>query len=508
MIDIDFADYYRPDHGSRRGPQRRFHNSKARYPLQEGGKGGGKSLALMWEAVYQCTIVPSSNNLLLRRTITATEKGGIQDLFLKHVPRKLYRGWNGSVHCATFGNGAKLFFGHVRTEQDLLQYQSSEFLFIGWDELTHFLYSMWNFMKGVNRCPVKFDTNGDPVRARMAGATNTNGIGHFWTKSLWIDKQLPLGEMAVDYNPEDYEAIHSTYADNATYANDADYISGLESITDPVLRASWISGSWDLPSGMFFSNWDCRWDIQAGRYIGRHVRRLDEVEFEDWQERWISIDWGFAHASAVLWFTRANVIDGFGKKKNVIVCYRELVVRGHNEALLAEKIGKATPENEKIAYVYLSPDRFNRQNEEHTIADRLGDELRQFDIPRPERANNERVGGWRLVYTLLDTDGFVVLDTCRDVIESVPKLQRDEKNLEDARKEGNELFLDVDESLRYGLMSYASKAEVPREVEMDRRIKSIKDPTAKYMEYLRLQNQNRGSDIELNVPGPALPGRR
>ena len=57
-------------------------------------------------------------------------------------------------------------------------------------------------------------------------------------------------------------------------------------------------------------------------------------------------------------------------------------------------------------------------------------------------------------------------------------------------------------------MSYASKAEVPREVEMDRRIKSIKDPTAKYMEYLRLQNQNRGSDIELNVPGPALPGRR
>ena len=72
----------------------------------------------------------------------------------------------------------------------------------------------------------------------------------------------------------------------------------------------------------------------------------------------------------------------------------------------------------------------------------------------------------------------------------------------------NGLLVHNCESLRYGLMSYASKAEVPREVEMDRRIKSIKDPTAKYMEYLRLQNQNRGSDIELNVPGPALPGRR
>ena len=332
----------------------------------------------------------------------------------------------------------------------------------------------------------------------MAGATNPNGIGSGWVKALWITKQPPAGEMMLNYDPNDYEAIHSTYEDNKIYVNDAEYIAGLASISDPALRAAWIPGDWNILAGQFFQNWD----------LARHVRAYAEIDWEDWQERWISIDWGFAHASAVLWFTRANITDGFGRKKNVIVCYRELVVRGHNEALLAEKIGKATPETERIAHVYLSPDRFNRSNEEHTIADRLGDELRQFDIPRPERANNERVGGWRLVYTLLDTDGFVVLDTCRDVIESVPKLQRDEKNLEDARKEGNELFLDVDESLRYGLMSYASKAEVPREVEMDRRIKSIKDPTAKYMEYLRLQNQNHGSDLELNVPGPALPGRR
>jgi len=30
---------------------------------------------------------------------------------------------------------------------------------------------------------------------------------------------------------------------------------------------------------------------------------------------------------------------------------------------------------------------------------------------------------------------------------------RDEKNVEDAQKEGNELFLDVCESFRYGVMS-------------------------------------------------------
>ena len=33
--------------------QTEFHLSAARYPLMEGGRGGGKSTALLWEAVYQ-----------------------------------------------------------------------------------------------------------------------------------------------------------------------------------------------------------------------------------------------------------------------------------------------------------------------------------------------------------------------------------------------------------------------------------------------------------------------
>jgi hypothetical protein len=56
------------------------------------------------------------------------------------------------------------------------------------------------------------------------------------------------------------------------------------------------------------------------------------------------------------------------------------------------------------------------------------------------------------------------LDNCPDVIDSIPKLMRDEKNIEDAQKEGNELFLDVCESFRYGVMSYASEQATPREV--------------------------------------------
>ena len=85
-----------------------------------------------------------------------------------------------------------------------------------------------------------------------------------------------------------------------------------------------------------------------------------------------------------------------------------------------------------------------------------------------------------------------------DVIDSIPKLMRDEKNIEDAQKEGNELFLDVCESFRYGVMSYGSEQAVPREVEMQRIIQAIPDNTLKYQRYLEL-TAKRASDIVFTI---------
>ena len=157
--------------------------------------------------------------------------------------------------------------------------------------------------------------------------------------------------------------------------------------------------------------------------------------------------------------------------------------------------GKSDP----IQHIYLSPDRFSKIDQYHSIADKMGDIFVQYDLPRPERANNRRVDGWRLCYTLFDTDGIAVLDNCPDVIDSIPKLMRDEKNIEDAQKEGNELFLDVCESFRYGVMSYGSEQAVPREVEMQRIIQAIPDNTQKYQRYLELTAKQANS-IVFTIP--------
>jgi hypothetical protein len=477
--DIDIGRYYTPQ-----PVQRKFHASEARYPLLEGGRGGGKSTALLWEAISQCLLVPGANCLLLRRTLTAMEKGGIEDLFKKQVPRALYRRYNATKHVITFHNGSNLFFGHVKTDADLLQYQGAEFLFIGWEELTQFTYRQWEFLKGSNRCPIKtYWLKGSEyaVRPRMAAGTNPNGIGSGW-----------------------HEAIHSTYEDNLVYRDDANYIASLQSIVDPVLRQAWIPGSWDILAGQFFQNWD----------PARHVKSFNQCVFESWQPRWISIDWGFEHSTVVLWWTRVRIKTELDQRaeRTVLLCYRQLVMRQMNEQLVAERIAAANHTGDKsdpIQHIYLSPDRFSKIDQHHSIADKMGDIFVQYDLPRPERANNRRVDGWRLCYTLLDTDGLAVLDNCPDVIDSIPKLMRDEKNIEDAQKEGNELFLAVCESFRYGVMSYSSEQGVPREVLIQRAIQAIPDNNTKYIRWLQLTTRDPLEGVTFTIPrGRPIPRRR
>ena len=78
-------------------------------------------------------------------------------------------------------------------------------------------------------------------------------------------------------------------------------------------------------------------------------------------------------------------------------------------------------------------------------------------------------------------EGVAVLDNCQDVIDSIPKLMRDEKNTEDTTKEG------------------ANEQAIPREVEIQREIMAIKDNTAKYQRYLELTAKQANS-IVFTIP--------
>src|SRR6516225_10671996 len=112
----------------------------------------------------------------------------------------------------------------------------------------------------------------------------------------------------------------------------------------------------------------------------------------------MSIDWGFQHATVVLWWTRVRIKTKFDPEaqKTVLLCYRQLVMRQMNEELIAEKICNANYSGDKrdnVGSIYLYPDRFAKIDQHHSIADKMGDVFVRYDLPRPERANNRRVDG-------------------------------------------------------------------------------------------------------------------
>jgi hypothetical protein len=404
--------------------QLEFHSSRAKYRLFGGAAGPGKTKALLWECIRQATLFPGVDTLLLRRTFPELESS-LLTYFRRDVPREMYESYNEAKHIVTLRNGSTTRFGHCAHENDVYQYQGAEYLFIGLDELTHFTLKQWQFLTSRNRCPVP------GTFPNMAGATNPGNIGHAWVKALWIDCMPPAGmESAPQYDPNDYSFIRATLSDNPVYADDLEYHRTLDALPTH-LRRAFLQGDWNVTSGQYFDVLD----------FERHTARAEQAPLEPWWPRWISIDWGFEHPSAVLWHAAAP--------NGSVITYREFVQNHLSPRMLAAAIAERSA-GERIGAIYLSPDAFAQRTADDTIADQLGQGLAIEHLPRPDPADDERVGGWMLMYELLRTDKWLITRNCEELIESLPNLTRDEANIEDILKTDGD---DVADSARYGIKS-------------------------------------------------------
>ncbi len=437
--------------------QDEFHRSGAKYRLFGGAAGPGKTMALLVEAITQAAQHRGVNTLLLRRTFPELESS-VLSYFRRYVPRELYVSYNESRHLVTWRNGSTTRFGYSAGENDIYQYQGAEYVFIGVDELTLFTLGQWQFLTSRNRCPVP------GTRPCMAGATNPGNIGHAWVKALWIDKRPAPGmERPGQYDPRDYHFIRATLDDNPIYANDAAYRKTLDQLPR-AMRQAFLLGDWNVFAGQYFDIFD-----------GRHLARPEQLRIESWWPRWISIDWGFEHPSAVYW--HAARPDG------AVLTYREFVAQHLSPRMLAQAVAERSVEStgrgERIADVYLSPDAFARRSSELTIADQMGDILAQNGLPRPAPADDDRIGGWMLMYQMLEAGQWIIAENCARLAECLPSLTRDPANIEDVLKCAGD---DPADSARYGLKSRIAPGRVPPEMRMAQRIAervTAADPTSR-----------------------------
>jgi len=139
-----------------------------------------------------------------------------------------------------------------------------------------------------------------------------------------------------------------------------------------------------------------------------------------------------------------------------IITYREFIQNGLSPRMLGQAIVERTG-RERIREIYLSPDAFAQRTSEASIAEQLGDVLVQNGLPRPVPATDDRIGGWQLMYQLLERDAWVIAENCGKLIECLPQLVRDEKRVGDVRKvEGD----DAADAARYGIVPGARWAGV------------------------------------------------
>ncbi len=120
---------------------------------------------------------------------------------------------------------------------------------------------------------------------------------------------------------------------------------------------------------------------------------------------------------------------------------------------------------ERIDAIYLSPDAFARRTDEASIAEQMGDIFAAAGFPRPIPADDDRVGGWMLMYQMLDAAGrgprvdgesspvdqaWLLTENCVELIRTLPNLVRDPARIEDIQKMDGD---DPADAARYGLKS-------------------------------------------------------
>lgn len=267
--------------GPQAGPQTMFMASSADIVIYGGAAGGGKTYALLLEALRHKNIKGFGAVIFRKNFTQITAEGGLWDASTKifsQVPDAHQRK-TPKLHWK-FDAGAKLTFAHLDREEDLLAWQGTEIAYLAFDELTHFTKHQFLYMLSRNRstCGVK------PYVRATCNPDSDSWVADFI--SWWIDQDTgyPIRERSgvvrymcvlndviywgdspedlaekYDIPPTDCKSvtfIASRLEDNKILmTSDPSYLSNLKAMTEVDMER------------LLYGNWKIK--AQAGRYFKR-----------------------------------------------------------------------------------------------------------------------------------------------------------------------------------------------------------------------------------------------
>lgn len=431
--------------------QARAHGVWADELLYGGAAGGGKSDYLLAELVTACIEHPGLNAVVFRRTFKDLSRpSGLIYRLLERIPRRVAR-YNATTHTWRFRNGSLLELGALEHDADVLKYQGAEYGLIAFDELTQFTEYQYRYMSSRLRVAGALAEAG--YRPRMIAGSNPGGPGHGWVKDRFVDPAPP----EVVWQPEPTEDdpdpgsrvfIPATVEDNAEHV-DPGYLRRLKGLPEDDRRALY-EGDWDVYQGQRF------------RAFRRATHVVDPehlpITIGAGVVRGIGVDYGLDAPFCALW--GARLADG------LIVVYRELYLAGLTPTEQAEAILAAEADGERGPSrpmpTWLDPSAYARSATSPPPTSRLAAPKGSIAALYNEagvsvtRANNDRIAGVALVANMLRVraDGLprlLIYSTCRNLIRTLPSLQRDPHRPEDVDTDGEDHAYDALRYLAFGL---------------------------------------------------------
>lgn len=428
------------------GPQARFLNADEDEVLFAGGRGSGKSDALIVDPLRYCSN-KNFRGLVLRNTMDELREliTRAQDLYPQAYPGTK---WKQQEKIFTFPSGAKIEFGYCNSLEDVDRYKGQQYTWIGIDEITKFPSIEW-----YNKLQGSLRTADDKLKTYMRATTNPDGPGRTWVKEHWVDKAAPeeafaeiystaMGEIAVTR-----KYFVSNLDDNKVLlVRDPTYVAKLHSIKNKTMRKQWLYGDWGAAEGLAFDEFDA----------ALHTCKPFEIPHNWFKFR--ACDWGYSSMAACIWIA----VD----YDNTMYVYREFTANGTGtpveQRLKAPQFAYKVLDlemGENIKYGVLDSSTWQQRGQ-------VGESPAETMVNAgcrwqpSDRNKGARSHGKQLIHEALSINEetgkpyLVIFDTCRELIKQLTSLMTDPNNTEDIDQKNKTKLPDhAYDALRYALLS-------------------------------------------------------
>lgn len=399
-------------------PQWKLFTSKVKYTCYGGARGGGKTWAFIRKSLLLAFRYSGIQILIIRREYDQLENPIIQPM-LKLLPASIHT-YNKTDHMLTLCNGSIIKFSNMpdysAAVEGKFQGTSWDVLFI--DEATQFLESEFRGLVSVVR-----GDNGFPKRVYLS--CNPGGVGHFWVKRLFVDRDFRKGE-----NPDEYVFIPATVEDNVNI--NQDYKDQLDLLPEDIRRAHRY-GDWNALSGVYFEEFVDGVHTCKPFAIPKHWAKYRAMDY--------GLDMHFCIWIAVDETKRCYVYRQFEQSNMYVADAAKMQIA-------------MTRPDEGITYTIAPPDLWARNRENGKSQANI---FAENGVPL-YRADNNRKQGWAALKELLKLreDGkpsLIIFDTCGTLIDCLKCLQHDKTDPNDVSKFPHELTHGPD-ALRYFAQTY------------------------------------------------------